>query len=155
LDVVVDGAGDPAVIEIGGRVLRVSIFSRLDGSLVGLFDDGRVVRSRIFPGPGQTRVRTRGRELVFSLRDPRDAASSAVGPTPASDVIAAMPGRVVEVRVSAGERVAAGRVVLILEAMKMQNEIRAEADGIVEDVRCRPGQAVDAGTVLVRVGPLP
>ena len=63
-------------------------------------------------------------------------------------VAAYMPGRVVAVLVQEGETVTAGQGVVVLEAMKMENEIRAEHDGAIAKVFVQPGQAVDAGDPL-------
>jgi biotin carboxyl carrier protein len=60
-----------------------------------------------------------------------------------------MPGRVVEVRVAEGDSVAAGQVLIVLEAMKMQNEIRAEGAGIVTRCAVSAGEAVDGGALMV------
>ncbi|HET7453217.1 MAG TPA: acetyl-CoA carboxylase biotin carboxyl carrier protein subunit, partial [Thermoanaerobaculia bacterium] len=94
--------------------------------------------------------RTRGVESALRLFDPRDESAAAADDEGASEVVAAMPGRVVEVRVAVGDRVVKGDLLLILEAMKMQNEIRADADQVVAEVRCAPGQAVETGALLIR-----
>ncbi|HKR66630.1 MAG TPA: biotin/lipoyl-containing protein [Thermoanaerobaculia bacterium] len=65
---------------------------------------------------------------------------------------ALMPGRVVRVLVTKGESVRKGMGLVILEAMKMENEIQATADGTVEDVLVEAGQTVEAGADLVRIG---
>jgi pyruvate carboxylase subunit B len=62
---------------------------------------------------------------------------------------APMPGLVVRLEVEAGQTVAPGGGVLVLEAMKMENELRAPAGGRVKAVLVRPGQAVEKGQVLV------
>lgn len=59
-----------------------------------------------------------------------------------------MPGRVVTLLVQEGQEVTTGQGVLVLEAMKMENEIRAEHDGTVTKVHVQPGQAVDMGNPL-------
>jgi pyruvate carboxylase subunit B len=59
-----------------------------------------------------------------------------------------MPGRVVTLLVEEGQHVAAGQGVLVLEAMKMENEIRAEYEGTVIRVHVQPGQAVEMGNPL-------
>ena len=73
------------------------------------------------------------------------------GPTTAgpSEVVAPMPGVVVDVPVKVGDAIEAGQPVIIVEAMKMQNELAAEADGVVTEIRVAPGDTVDGGTVLV------
>lgn len=68
-------------------------------------------------------------------------------------VTAMMPGRVVTVLVEEGAEVAAGDGVLVLEAMKMENEITAESDGVVSRILVKEGQAVDGGEPLFEIGP--
>jgi biotin carboxyl carrier protein len=63
-------------------------------------------------------------------------------------VTAYMPGRVVAVLVQEGEAVTAGQGIIVLEAMKMENEIRAEQDGTVVKIYVQAGQAVDTGNPL-------
>jgi biotin carboxyl carrier protein len=69
----------------------------------------------------------------------------------AGTIKALMPGRVVRVLVSKGETVRKGAGVLILEAMKMENEIVSPADGTVDDVFVEPGQTVEAGADLLHI----
>jgi biotin carboxyl carrier protein len=63
-------------------------------------------------------------------------------------VTAYMPGRVVAVLVEEGAAVTTGQGVVVLEAMKMENEIRAEQDGTIAKIFVQPGQAVDSGNPL-------
>ena len=74
------------------------------------------------------------------------AAATHDGPT---EVRAIIPGRVVSVAVSAGDEVAAGQRLLAVEAMKMENELRAPRDGTVERVAVAVGQTVELGDALV------
>jgi biotin carboxyl carrier protein len=60
-----------------------------------------------------------------------------------------MPGKVLDVRVRAGDAVSRGQALLTMEAMKMEHLVTASADGVVTEVRVAPGQQVDAGLVLV------
>jgi biotin carboxyl carrier protein len=62
-----------------------------------------------------------------------------------------MHGRIVEVRVAAGDRVEEGALLLVLEAMKMQNEIRASRSGVIERVQAQPGQTVEGGAFLLSI----
>jgi biotin carboxyl carrier protein len=62
---------------------------------------------------------------------------------------APMPGMVVRVQARVGESVAAGAGLVVLEAMKMENELKAAADGKVKTVRVSPGEAVEKGQVLI------
>lgn len=81
------------------------------------------------------------------------AAPAAPAPTAApagGEVVSApMPGNVLDVAVSAGDTVKKGQVLLILEAMKMENEIFAPRDGVVATVYARKGESVDTGAPLV------
>ena len=70
-------------------------------------------------------------------------------------VSANIPGKVVTVEVSVGDEVAEGQVILILEAMKMQNEIQAPVSGTVVSVQCEEGQAIEANIPLVVIEPVP
>ena len=60
-----------------------------------------------------------------------------------------MPGLVVDVKVKAGERVFRGQELIILESMKMESAVSAPADGVIESIGVKQGDAVETGTVLV------
>lgn len=70
-------------------------------------------------------------------------------------VSANIPGKVVTVEVNEGDVVKEGQVILILEAMKMQNEIQAPVNGTVVSVSCEEGQAIEANVPLVVIEPEP
>ena len=70
-------------------------------------------------------------------------------------VSANIPGKVVTVEVKQGDEVVEGQVILILEAMKMQNEIQAPITGKVTSVNCEEGQAIEANIPLVIIEPAP
>ena len=63
-------------------------------------------------------------------------------------ITAPMPGKVVRVLVAAGDRVRAGQPLTVVEAMKMENELRAGRDGMVAEVHVKQGASVDAGALL-------
>ena len=69
----------------------------------------------------------------------------------ATTVAAYMPGRVVELLIEEGQRVEAGQGVLVLEAMKMENEIQAERPGVVSRIFVRPGEPVEGGDSLYEI----
>lgn len=68
-------------------------------------------------------------------------------------ITAPMPGRVVRVLAQAGAHVESRQAVVVIEAMKMENELRSPVDGIVSDVRVAEGQSVEAGAVLAVITP--
>ena len=68
-------------------------------------------------------------------------------------VTANIPGKVVTVEVSIGDEVEEGQVVMILEAMKMQNEIQAPVGGTVTEIHCEEGQSIEANVPLLVITP--
>jgi pyruvate carboxylase subunit B len=124
---IVDGRQYELAITENGRRTGVS---RL------LVDDGRHAREIEVLEP-----------LAFLAQEGR-AGAPAGG---ASVVRAYMPGRVVEVLAEEGTEVAAGQGVLVLEAMKMENEIQAESAGVVAKLFVEPGQAVEGGDPLFEI----
>ncbi len=87
-------------------------------------------------------------ERARAIRDLSAAAAVASGPAP---LIAPMPGLVVRVNVEPGATVSAGQGLVVVEAMKMENELRSPAAGTVKSVRVTPGTAVEKGAVLVEL----
>ncbi len=67
------------------------------------------------------------------------------------DIVTSMPGRIIKVFVKEGERVGEGQAVLVLEAMKMQNEIKSPQSGIVTKIVPKAGDSVEAGSLLFSV----
>jgi len=86
--------------------------------------------------------------LEQERRSPRPAAAVVVGE---GAVMAIMPGKIIRVLVAQGDRVAEGDVVCILEAMKMENELKAPKAGIVQVLHVQPGQDVEMGAVLAEI----
>lgn len=82
---------------------------------------------------------------------PASAPAPAAAPVPAGaeTVNSPMPGTIVSVNVSAGQNVKKGDVLVVLEAMKMENEIMAPRDAVVASVQVNKGDSVDSGTPLV------
>jgi 3-methylcrotonyl-CoA carboxylase alpha subunit len=130
------------IVAIGGG--RHAAERRADGWWIdGAKAPGRAVRL-----PGAVAVFA-GRPWEFALPDPleRRAAAGAGG-----DVVEApMPGVVKAVFVAAGEAVAAGARLAVLEAMKMEHTLAAPRDGVVAEVLAAPGAQVEAGAALVRL----
>ncbi len=103
---------------------------------------------------GEYTVVLDGRPVDVVVEDERTARlrmAAGVGQRAAGEttVAAPMPGLVVAVHVEAGQAVAKGASLIVLQAMKMENDLTARADGIVKDVLVSPGQTVDQGQVLL------
>jgi acetyl/propionyl-CoA carboxylase alpha subunit len=82
-------------------------------------------------------------------RSIRDLSAATAGPSGPAPIIAPMPGLIVRVNVSVGDRVEAGQGIVVMEAMKMENELRATAPGTVQSIEVAAGTAVEKGTLLV------
>ena len=165
-------------IELGGRSRRVAIDPaggtrfrvtiddvvhvvdavRVGPSGLSLLVDGDASLSRyaeVVAGPGgESLVWLDGQSATAMVdgRRPRrhrgDAAAHAEG---AQAIVSPMPGRVVRILVAPGDEVAARQPVVVVEAMKMENELRSPKAGRVKDVPVSEGASVDAGRVLVVV----
>jgi acetyl/propionyl-CoA carboxylase alpha subunit len=100
------------------------------------------------------RVHTRGRTFEITLEDERSRVIRELGGGMASRLItpevrAPMPGLIVRLLVDSGQEVEAGDGMLVIEAMKMENELKAEGAGLVGQVHVKPGQTVDKGDLLI------
>lgn len=120
--------------------------------------DGRAFTLSLEPGgPGRWTAGVRGSRYDISIEDERaHRVRSLVGPAvpPAGQVLKApMPGLVVRVLVEEGHQVTAGQGLVVLEAMKMENELKASAAGVVRSVRAVAGHTVEKGQVLLEVAP--
>lgn len=120
------------------REIRLHRREGTDGA-VGIEIGGKVYEAVVSPGDAK-----RGRE-GFS------APSTAAPPAGPVSIKAPMPGRVVRVLVAVGEHVTARQPVVVIEAMKMENELRTPIDGMVKEILVTPGAAVESAAVLVVV----
>ena len=121
-----------------------------------LFPDGAHAGARVAlaPGsvPGETLAYLRGRStsvVVNGRRTGRGAAEGGGGAQGEQKIVAPMPGRVVRVLVAPGDEVQVRQPVVVVEAMKMENELRSPKTGRVKDVAVAAGASVEAGRVLM------
>ena len=91
----------------------------------------------------------RGRS--FSTAPPESAASRSKNHSGPVRISATMPGKVIRVLVEAGDTVEAGQGIVVVEAMKMQNEMKAPRSGIVKTLRAQPGATVSAGDLIALI----
>ena len=146
---------EPDSIQVNGKVVTPDLV-RVEGTDIhSLLVNGvshRLVARR--EGQGSWRLFLRGQMLEANVVDDRTRAIQEMtgstgeqsGPKP---VRAPMPGLVVKVDVEPGQEVEPGQGVLIVEAMKMENELTSEAGGRVAMVHVTEGQAVDKGDILI------
>jgi pyruvate carboxylase subunit B len=162
------------VVEIGGKTVDVDIdfdkvrvdgqevaarISDLPGTPIVLLSIGDAVH-RVTASRGQSKGRyslaADGRRYEAEALDERTRAirelsAATAGPSGPAPLIAPMPGLIVRINVAPGDQVKAGQGLVVMEAMKMENELRAVAAGTVKAVRVTPGTAVERGATLVEL----
>jgi biotin carboxyl carrier protein len=135
-----DGAAlDADAIEISPNVFSVLLNGESYEVRIAIASDSKLT------------LQTRHHEFVAEVVDPRAWRGRHHGAVEAQgrqEIVAPMPGKVVRVLVKAGDKVEAGQGLLVVEAMKMQNEVRSPKTGTVERLLAREGHAVNAGEVL-------
>jgi biotin carboxyl carrier protein len=122
---------------------------------LSLLLEGQSYEVRLSPSAdGVLKIQTGLQEFTVEVADPRAWRGRRHGTLEAQgrqQVAAPMPGKVIRVLVKAGDQVEAGQGLLVVEAMKMQNEIRSPKSGAVERLHVKEGQLVNAGDVLAWV----
>jgi biotin carboxyl carrier protein len=155
--VAVSRSGDGFAVTLDGRTFHVDV-ARIDGHTLSLVLDTVWRKSyevAVTPDAGGTlTVRVGSTPVVVAVNARRrwgrkdDGSGAEAGP---QRVTAPMSGKVVRVLVKPGEPVRARQPLVVVEAMKMENELRAGRDGTVAEVHVRESQSVDAGTLLIVV----
>jgi biotin carboxyl carrier protein len=140
-------------VTVEGR-RRVADVIRI-GQAWSLLLDGRSYELAIVErSPGELMVSVNGRQVPVSMPAARPAVrvrgrGGAAGRQGPQRVVAPLPGRVVKVLVKPGDAVTARQALVVVEAMKMENELRSPRDGTVAEVRAAEGTSVEANAVLV------
>ena len=105
-------------------------------------------------GDGTTNVSLNGRDHQLMLHDPKRLRGSGTSDEQAdgvAEIKTAMPGKVVKILTASGTQVEKGDSILVVEAMKMQNELKSPKAGAVKDIRVAEGATVAAGDVLATI----
>jgi biotin carboxyl carrier protein len=143
--------GTRVVAEVGGRRYELEARETETGAYLFVFG-GRVYECRIEGAAGDaTHVEISGQSFEVALFDPRRLRAAGAGSAQSEGhvvVAASIPGKVVRVLVEEGETVEAGAGLVVVEAMKMQNELKSPKAGTVVELRARAGATVNAGDVL-------
>jgi biotin carboxyl carrier protein len=143
--------GDRWKITLDGHAVNADAVE-LDSKTLSLLLDGQSYEIRISPSAdGVLKLQTGLQEFTAEVADPRVWRGRRHGVLEAEgrqQVVAPMPGKVVRVLVEVGDKVEAGQGLLVVEAMKMQNEIRSPKGGTVERLHVKEGQPVNAGDAL-------
>ena len=150
----VAGRGGRYTVTVDGQALDVDV--RAVGSAFASLivqPDGRSFDVGLEARPGGYRVVVGGQDFSVDLVEttragPASARRGAAGP---ARLVAPMPGRIVRVLAEPGQAVEAGQGLVVMEAMKMENELRSPRAGRVAEVHARERQAVEMGALLVVV----
>jgi biotin carboxyl carrier protein len=149
--------------EFGKSLYRVAVDGSefvVDGKKTGLTNYSLIVDNRSFEVDvdimdDEYRVLVDGRSYHINLLDERrmrvGGLQSEIQLQGRQNVSVPMPGKVIAVLVSEGDKVERGQGLVIVEAMKMENEVRCPIDGEVREVRVKTGDALEAGAVLAVV----
>jgi biotin carboxyl carrier protein len=141
-------------VTVGGRTVRVDAYQHQFGTLSLLVDTASYTATLDRRDPA-VHVRVRNGLFPIEILDERRLrmrrAASRFTVEGRQVVCAPMPGRIVRVLVAAGDEVREGQGLVVVEAMKMENEMRSPKGGRVVEVHVREGQAVENGAKLVAV----
>ena len=154
-EVGVERNGDHFEVEIDGRRRLVEL-ERLDGAVASLRfpEDGRSFQITYQHGRnGSWRVAVGQREFDLAVLTPAEATQAVSGASESgpSRLTAPIPGKVVAVKVAPGDEVSPGQSLIVLEAMKMENELSADRAGKVAAVHTKAGDTVEGGELLVEL----
>ena len=147
---------DEKHVGVDGKVYEVDFESVSGQPVYSLIVDGRSHESYIYQGEENWQVLLRGRLYPVTVEDEREkrlraAAGGGVAETGEFHLRAPMPGLVVAIPVTEGQPVKRGQVILILESMKMQNEIKSPRDGTIGRIRVKVGETVEQKQTLLSV----
>jgi biotin carboxyl carrier protein len=145
---------DEKHVSVDGKVYEIDFESVAGQPVYSLIVDGRSHESYIYQGDDNWQVLMRGRLYPVQVEDEREkrlraAAGGGIAETGEYHLRAPMPGLVVTIPVTEGQPVKRGEVILILESMKMQNELKAPRDGTIGRIRVRPGETVEQKQTLL------
>lgn len=147
---------DDRHVSVDGKVYEVDFESVSGQPVYSLLVDGRSHEGYVAQGDDHWQVLLRGRLFPITVEDEREkrlrsAAGGGVAETGEFHLRAPMPGLVVAIPVEESQSVKKGQVLLILESMKMQNELKAPRDGTVGRVRVKAGETVEQKQTLLSV----
>lgn len=151
-DVMVERGPSGTTVFVDGRPYRISEVVHLAGA-VGFFAGHASHVAYVSSGPTGTRVSLRGRTyLRTDVRPDADAPSRGGAGVHDGRVEAPMPGSIIALHVKPGDAVKTGQPLVVLESMKMHNELVAPIDGVVRGIHCKVGDQVGFGEILAEIG---
>ncbi|MBL8062378.1 MAG: biotin/lipoyl-binding protein [Anaerolineales bacterium] len=147
---------DDRHVRVGDRLLEVNFESISGQPVFSLILDGKSYESFVYRGDEDWQVLLRGRQFQVKVEDEREKRLKAAAGGGAVEggefhLKAPMPGLVVAIPINEGQEVKKGQVLVILESMKMQNELKAPRDGVVNHIKVKPGESVEQKQVLLNL----
>ena len=147
---------DERHISVNGKNFIVDFNSVSGQPVYSLLLDGKSYEGFVYPGDDEWEVLLMGRQFPVKVEDEREkrlraAAGGSVSEAGEFHLRSPMPGMVVSIPVEEGQAVDKGQVLLILESMKMQNELKAPRDGTVSRIRVKSGESVEQRQILLSV----
>lgn len=139
--------------KLNGRDLPLDVVS-LQNGILSILVEGKSYEIKQETTATQTNIVVGSRRFPAVVRDPRSLRSrrrADSGDEGLKKVIAPMPGKVVRILAPAGTAVEFGQGIIVIEAMKMQNEMKSPKTGIVKKINIAEGAAVEAGQALAEV----
>ena len=136
--------------EIGDRVYNLDV-REIEPDSYMFFLNTNVHECRVSGSDSTFEVSIHGRNYSVTIVDPkrlRSGQNSDRHHHGVAEILAPMPGKVVRVQTESGATVEKGAGVIVVEAMKMQNEMKSPRDGVVVSINVKPGDTVNAGDVL-------
>jgi len=122
-----------AEVEVNGTVYKVEIEKKVQQTKTP-----KLVRSVVSPS-------TESEKSTVKTAKPTEAKGAGAIKSP-------LPGTIIEIKVRAGDKVKVGDLLLVLEAMKMENNIKSDKEGVIQEIKVHPGDAVLEGDLLVVIG---
>ena len=147
---------DEKHVSVDGKIYNIDFESVSGQPVFSLIVDGKSHEAYVQEGDDNWQVLMRGRLYPVKVEDEREkrlraAAGGGVAETGEFHLKAPMPGLVIAIPVAEGQDVEKGQVLVILESMKMQNELKAPRDGKVSRIRVKPGESVEQKQALLSV----
>ncbi|GJQ39480.1 MAG: acetyl-CoA carboxylase biotin carboxyl carrier protein subunit [Anaerolineaceae bacterium] len=143
-------------VSVNGRLLEVDFVSVNGQPVYSMIIDGKSYESYVYETEEGWQVLTRGRQYNLTVEDEREkrlraAAGGGVVESGEYHLKAPMPGLIVAIPVNEGDPVKKGQTLVILESMKMQNELKSPKDGTVGRIRVKQGETVEQRQALLSV----
>lgn len=145
--------GETYRFRFGSQEEKLAVLEQVEPGVFLVLIGGRSYEARVEQTGACWTVSLDGRSIAVSVKDPRRWMKNSGGHhlEGRQNLTASMPGRVVRLLVAVGDLVAPGQGVIIVEAMKMQNEIKVPKAGYIVSIPVREGDTVNAGEILVTI----